>query len=207
MLFVFLYILLYLPIKLFYPTKIIGKKNLPKDKGYILTCNHFSNLDPILLDIYLCKKIRYLAKKELFKKKFSAHCLKKLGAFPVDRQNADMSAYKFAIKTLKDKHTLGIFPEGTRNINEGEMLELKNGAIVFASKGDAVIVPMMLYRKPKFMRRNYLVIGEPFDIVAVDKRRLTQEEKDINTNMLAERIQKLRNDLDMMLAKKRKKQK
>ena len=39
-------------------------------------------------------KFRYLAKKELFKKKFAGGCMRQFGAVPVDRQNADPKAIK-----------------------------------------------------------------------------------------------------------------
>ena len=40
-----------------------------KDGAYILTCNHLSNFDPVLVDIKFGRKFFYLAKKELFKTK------------------------------------------------------------------------------------------------------------------------------------------
>lgn len=209
MIFVIMFCLLWLPIRFFYPYKIIGKKNLPKKKGYVVTCNHYGNLDPIILNIYLNKKIRFLAKKELFKTKISNAFMRGLGAFPVDREKPDISAFKFALKTLNDDKILGIFPEGTRNRETGEdqMLEFKNGAIVFASKGNAPIVPMIIYRRNKIFRRNYLVIGEPIEIEGVDKKRLTSEEVELNTNRLIAAMNGLRSDLDNKLQIKKQKRK
>lgn len=209
MLFALCYFFLWLPIHLFYPVKVIGKKNLPKKQGYVLTCNHYSNLDPILLDIYLKKKIRFLAKQELFKNKFFGYILKRLGAFPVNRAKPEISSFKFALKTLKDKKVLGIFPEGTRNKSENsdELLELKNGAIVFASKGDSFIVPMVLYKRSKIFRRNYLLIGEPLHLVAEDTKRLSHEEQENNTKRLADAINQLRLDMDRKLEDKKSKRK
>ena len=85
MLFWFLFCLAWLPLRICFPTRVFGKKNLPKKQGFVLTCNHYSNMDPMILDACLNKKIRFLAKKELFKNKFSSWFMKKIGAFPVDR--------------------------------------------------------------------------------------------------------------------------
>ena len=147
MLFAICFALAWIPIRLFYPVKVIGKKNLPKKKGYVLTCNHYSNMDPVLLDVYLNKKIRFLAKKELFEKKFVGFFLKKFGGFPVDREKPGVSSFKFALNVLKENKILGIFPEGTRNKNiEAEgIMQLKNGAIVFASKGESQTAPSAHY--------------------------------------------------------------
>ena len=70
MFFVLGFMILFLPIVLFYPTKILHKENLPKrGKKSILTSNHFSNFDPIIYDIFMFRKFRYMGKKELFDNK------------------------------------------------------------------------------------------------------------------------------------------
>ena len=197
-------------VKLFYPTKVIGKKNLPKKQGYVLTCNHYSNLDVVILGVSLGKKIRYLAKKELFKNKFMGWYVKKLGGFPVDRENPDISAFKFGVNALKEGHVFGIFPEGTRNkgADDAELQDLKSGAITFASKTGTKIVPVMIYRRARFLRKNYIVIGEPIDIIAENPKRLTHEETDENAKRLKEIMTNLRSDFEQQrLAKKNKKNK
>lgn len=205
MLFWILFILFWIPIRVLYPTKIMGKKNLPKDKGFVLTCNHYSNLDPIILDIKLNKKIKFLAKKELFKTKISAWFMKKIGAFPIDRQKPEMSSFKFALNTLKENKILGIFPEGTRNkTGEDSLQEVKSGAIVFAGKGEAQIVPAVFYRKSRMFRKNYLLIGEPISLEAENTKKMTPEELELNTQKLTDAMNTLREDFSQKKNKKRK---
>lgn len=196
-------------IKLFYPTKVIGRKNLPKKEGFVLTSNHYSNLDVLILGVSLGKKIRYLAKKELFKSKIGSWYLKKLGAYPVDRDNPDLSSFKFGINTLKNGKILGIFPEGTRNkgADDAELQDLKTGAITFASKTGTKIVPVMIYRRARVWRRNYIVIGEPFEIQAENAKKLSHEEVDENAKKLKETMTKLREDFENERNKKKKKRK
>lgn len=146
---------------LFFPTKVIGKKNLVKGK-VIWACNHQSNWDIWVIGTRLYKRFYTLSKKELFKNKIVGGYLKKLGTIPVDRGKADIEAVKCCLRVLKDKKKpLVIFPTGTRTSSPDEVKNLKNGVSMFAKKSDAPIVPIVLVRKPKFLRRNRMVIGEP----------------------------------------------
>lgn len=195
---------------LFYPVKVIGKKNLPKKKGYILACNHFSNLDVVMLDTKLHKKIRFLAKKELFKKKFNAFVLKKFGGIPVDRENPGIASFKQVITLLHKDKIVGIFPEGTRNKDKSseDLGQIKTGTITFASKAEVQIVPAIIYKRFKIWHKNYIIIGQPLDIVAQDPKRLTKEEIEINAGRLTNAMNQLRKDMDQkMLAKANKRKK
>lgn len=195
MVFVVCFIIAFLPLTLLFPMRVKGRKNLPKKQGYVLTCNHYSNMDPVMIDVKLVKKIRFLAKKELFKNKFAGFFLKKFGAHPVDRGASDIKAFKFALETLKNKKPLGIFPEGTRNKTESDdMQEIKSGAIVFASKAGVPIVPAALSRPIKFLRFSTLIIGEPFYVTGANPARLTKEEIEENVKILTEKTNKLRED-------------
>ena len=100
MVFIVVFLLLWLPITLLIPTKVINKHNIPtrrSKQGYIIACNHFSNFDPILIDIKFGRKINFLAKKELFKNKLAGGLLKRLGGIKIDRQSNDISAFKNAM--------------------------------------------------------------------------------------------------------------
>ena len=180
------------------------QKNLPKKTGYVLTCNHYSNLDPIVLDLCLKKKIRFIAKKELFNTKLKSWFMKKIGAFPVDRAKMDVSTFKFALKTLKEEKVLGVFPEGTRNKTGSlDLQEVKSGATVFAGKAEKTIVPAVLYKKTRLFRRNYLLVGEPIVLEAENVKKMTQEEIDNNTLKLTEAMNKLREDFELNRKKKK----
>ena len=154
---------LFLPISLFIPTKIVNKKNFPKLKkqNAIICCNHTSNFDAVILDIKFIKKFRYLGKKELFKNKFLGWLFKKFGCIPVDRSKADLGAIKKTLAILKDGKPLGIFPQGTR-AEEGEIdvATIKEGVTMFALRTNTPVLPMAIARKPKWFRRNAIVVGE-----------------------------------------------
>ncbi len=205
MVFVILFSIFYLPISILYPTWVIHKERLDKKKKCIATSNHYSNLDPLIYNFRFFTKFRFMAKQELFKNKFIGWVLKKIGAYPVDRGHISPSVYKRTLSELNQNKQVFIFPEGTRNKSGSEeMGDAKAGIITFASKGDAEIIPMLIYRKPKLFRKNYIIVGEPFKVVGENPKRLTPEEVEQNMQIYADKMNELRKELDEKFAKKKK---
>jgi len=128
-------------LKIFWGMKVKGAENIPKNGAVIIASNHVSYLDPAVLAASLNRKIYFIAKKEVFKNGFVSFILKNLNAISVDRENADILAFKKAINILREEKVLGIFPEGTRSPN-GELQELKLGAIKIAMKTGVPILPV-----------------------------------------------------------------
>lgn len=162
--------------KLAYHTKIVGKDNFPRDGKAVAICNHYSNTDPIHLIINLPREIRFVGKKEIWNSKVCGWALDHVGAIPVDRENVGLSTMKSCLGVLKKDEMLALFPEGRRNKESDELMQLKGGMAVFAVMGKAPIVPMMFYRRPKFFRRNYLIIGEPISLEEYYGRKLTEDD-------------------------------
>ena len=105
MLYYIIITLIIIPCTLLLPIKKIGKKNMKelKGKNYIISCNHMSSWDPVMLDVTFNKKYRFLAKKELFNTKFKSKCMRSFGAVPVDRGAADTQAIKEIYRHLQNK--------------------------------------------------------------------------------------------------------
>jgi len=133
--------LCWLFLKIFWQMQVTGIENLPKSGGFIIASNHVSYLDPAVLAASLNIKIYFIAKKEVFKYTFFSFIFKKLNVFSVDREIVDIQAFKKAINILREGKVLGIFPEGTRSSN-GELQELKLGAIKIAMKTGVPILPV-----------------------------------------------------------------
>jgi len=131
----------WLLLKLFWQMKVEGIENIPKEGALIIASNHVSYLDPAVLAASINRKIYFITKKEAFKNIVVSFILKKLNAFPVDRENIDVLAFKKAINILQEKEILGMFPEGTRSTN-GELQELKSGVIKIAMKTGVPILPV-----------------------------------------------------------------
>ena len=209
MFFYFIYVVFALPFLLFAPTKVLHKERIKNPARKIITSNHYTNADVLIYDFKFAKKFRYMAKIELFKNKLFGLFLKGMGAFPVHRDKISIAEYKQTLKLIQSNKPVFIFPEGTRNKQGSEeMLDVKTGIITFASKGEADIIPMVMYRPPKLFRKNYILVGEPFKIIAENPKRLTKEETKSNLERYEKVMQDLRIELDEYVeSKNRKKQK
>ncbi|MCR3955762.1 MAG: 1-acyl-sn-glycerol-3-phosphate acyltransferase [Gudongella sp.] len=140
--------------------KIEGKQNIPGDGRLVLCSNHKSNWDPMIIAAMFPRKISWMGKKELFQSKFLRVPLKWLGVFPVDRQVADLSAVKTALRILKSEKVLGIFPEGTR-VKEYNPENAKAGVALLAMKSKAPVLPVYIEGTYKLFSRLDIIIGEP----------------------------------------------
>jgi 1-acyl-sn-glycerol-3-phosphate acyltransferase len=129
--------------KFSYKLVVINKENIPKSGAIIFCPNHTSNIDSILLAVSTKRRIRFMAKSELFKNKIFAVFLRKLGVFPIKRKTRDESALKIAENILKNNGALGIFLEGTRS-KTGELLRPKSGASLLAIKTNSPILPVCI---------------------------------------------------------------
>lgn len=199
----FYQMLLCMPIRMSYPAKIIGKENIPKG-SCIIASNHTSNLDAILLALHTWEKKYYLAKKELFSNKAASSFYKGLGCIKIDREKSDVNAIKTCLKVLKDGKKLVIFPEGTRNNNEGmELGEVKHGVAMFATKAKVPIVPMFIQKKPKFWRKTRIYIGKPFELDEFYGKKMSSEELAVASEKVAEKMNELRELSLNSLTKKR----
>ena len=152
-----------LPMKLIFNTKVIGTENLPK-KPYILIGNHKSIWDVPLLVSNINDDIHFMAKKELFDITILKNIIEKMGAFPINRDVADIKALRKTLCLLKEGSTIGMFPEGTRNKTSNILLPFKCGAIKIAKKTNSLIVPFGISGKYKFRSKLVLNIGKPIDI-------------------------------------------
>ena len=190
-------------LRFFFPTKFVGKKNIPEG-ACIIAGNHTSNMDVVNLAVHTWEKKYYLAKKELFKNKFVSFFIKKWGAISIDRQGNDIGAFKESLKVLKNGKKLVIFPEGTRNNNENmELGEVKQGVAMFAIKAKVPVVPMFTVKKPKIFRRNRVYIGQPFELSEFYGRKLSAEELSEATEIVEKKINELREEALISLTKKK----
>ncbi len=153
---------------IFYPLKIVGAENLPASGAAILCGNHVSLLDPLAAGVAVKRHVRFMAKKELFGVPVLRWCVRALGAFPVDRGNADMAAVRTSLAILKEGGVLGIFPQGGRDTSGSRAME--SGVSLIALKSAAPVVPMRFLKRFRPFRRNALVIGAPLDLSAYDLR-------------------------------------
>ncbi len=134
--------------KIIFNIKCVGIENVPKDGAFMLCCNHTSMLDILLLIAFCPRQISFMAKAELFKIPVLSSIFKKMGAFPVNRGNRDISSIRHSMRIIKNGGVLGIFPEGKR-YRTGPMREVKTGCALIAAKTGADVLPVSIYKEGK----------------------------------------------------------
>ncbi|GGP15332.1 lysophospholipid acyltransferase family protein [Oceanobacillus neutriphilus] len=166
-------------LSLFGRVKVFQKEKVPESGGYIIACTHSGWVDILWLGVsMLPTKIHYMAKKELFQSGPLKWLMKKLNAFPVDRENPGPSTIKVPRKLLKDGKVIGIFPSGTRTTNQ---VPLKRGAVTIAAYSNVPIIPaaytgpnnfkeLIKFKKPK------IIFGDPIYLSKDVSRREAMDE-------------------------------
>jgi glycerol-3-phosphate dehydrogenase (NAD(P)+) len=99
---------------LYFRMQRVGREHLPKTGPLLLASNHRSFLDPFVIGTLVRRPVYYMAKRELFEKRWQAWILNALGAFPVDRGAGDGDAMATARAILERGDCVVVFPEGTR---------------------------------------------------------------------------------------------
>ena len=151
--------------RLIYLQRSYGKNNIPKNGSVILAGNHTSVLDALIMVSTPKRTVHMMAKKELFESKFTNFFFRSMGCIPVNRSIHDKDAKNEAVEVLKNNEVLGIFPEGTVNKTNEIVLPFKYGAVSFAKKTNAYIVPFAITGKYKIFRRSIkITYGKPYKV-------------------------------------------
>jgi 1-acyl-sn-glycerol-3-phosphate acyltransferase len=119
----------------------IGGEDLPRRGPLLLASNHRSFLDPFVIGVLMKRPVYYVAKRELFQRRWQAWLLASLGAFPIDRGAGDREAMATAKAILDRGDCVLIFPEGTR-VRPGPLGSPRRGVGRLALETGAVVVPV-----------------------------------------------------------------
>src|SRR3954447_446574 len=131
-----------------------GRKHARGIKGgLIVASNHRSFLDPFVIGASLPwrRPMNYVAKKELFEKRWQGWLLSRLGAFPIRRGESDEEAMNTSRMVLERGGTICIFPEGTR-IRSGSLATPKRGVGRLALQTGASVVPIAVLGSERVRR-------------------------------------------------------
>jgi len=157
---------------------VTGVENLPTSGGAVIAINHTGYLDFTLagLPTYqqgLGRKVRYMAKQEVFDHKITGPIMRSLRHIPVDRQSGAAS-YEAAVRNLKDGEFVGVYPEATIS-RSFEIKEFKTGAARMAVEAGVPIVPHIVWGAQRIWTKGHpkklfrpkvpiqIVVGEPIE--------------------------------------------
>jgi 1-acyl-sn-glycerol-3-phosphate acyltransferase len=178
-------------LKLLYRIKFVNRSNIPGRKPFIICANHISWLDPMAVAAAFPAwyKINYMAKKELFNNIILKFLLPLAGAFPVNRQEADLIAIKKAYLVLKEGNVLGLFPEGTRSRN-GIMQKAYNGAALIAVRSGVPILPVAVEGPYLLFKPVKVHVGQPFVLppLVYEQKNDKREQLDAMSDMIMNKI-------------------
>ncbi|MEI8001822.1 MAG: lysophospholipid acyltransferase family protein [Actinomycetes bacterium] len=167
--------------RLLFGVRTRGAEHLPRSGVYILAPSHRSTLDIPFSASVTRRRLRFMAKSQIFNGVFWTWVFDELGAVPVDRDGSDRAALQAIESALRAGEPVVVFPEGTRR--SGPALgPIYSGAAYLAYRVGVPLVPVGIggseypFRRwfgvPGFSRVT-VVVGEPFtpEKVDGDKRR------------------------------------
>jgi 1-acyl-sn-glycerol-3-phosphate acyltransferase len=154
-----------------------GLENVPRAGGAIVAISHSSFLDPLLAGDYIPRDVIPMAKIEAFNIPIIGLIVRFYGAFPVRRGEADMSAFKTALRVLRDGFAMVMAPEGHRS-ESGALQQGREGAIMLSLRTGAPILPVAVWGGKSFwtcllhLKRTpvWFHVGEPVLPVAMETK-------------------------------------
>ena len=182
---------------------VTGLRNLPDTAGAVLAITHFGYLDFALVEWMLWhrnrRRIRFLAKKGVFRQPLLGAVMRSMGHIPVD-MTAGAEAYAQAVASLRAGEVLGVFPEGGVNASF-TVRALKTGTVRMAAEAGVPVIPIAVWGGHRLLTKNHkpslreavgtpvrFAVGEP---IRVDPAGDRQEQ----TLRLHETLQRLVDEL------------
>lgn len=151
-------------LKILYKPTIQGTENIPQNGAIIFVGNHKHAFDPIMVMSNTKRTVHYMAKESLFKG-IHGKIFESIGTIKVHRNQSNPKAVIEAEEILKQGGAVGIFPEGTRNRTNQELLKFRHGAVAIAKQTNAQIVPFAIKGNYKIFKKGLSIeFGKPVDV-------------------------------------------
>jgi 1-acyl-sn-glycerol-3-phosphate acyltransferase len=157
--------------KIIYRPEVIGRDNIPKLGQVIIAANHKHDFDPLLIMMGRPRRrVHFLAKHECIEWKIGRF-INKFGVIFVDRQAKDKDLVNYTVlKLLSKQRAIALFPEGTRNKTNKVLISFKFGAVSYAQKSGAPLVPAAIIGRYRPLSKGLkIVFGEPIRVKPSDK--------------------------------------
>ena len=151
-----------------------GTEHIPTSGGAVLAVNHISYIDFIVsgyASLPSRRRVRFMAKKELFDHRVSGPIMRSLHHIEVDR-GSGLASYATALDYLRRGEVIGIFPEATIS-RSFELKEFKSGVVRMAAEAGVPVVPVILWGTQRLYTKDHprdfsrgktvaVTVGEPF---------------------------------------------
>lgn len=125
---------------------VVGEENVPKDTPVLYVGNHRSFFDIVLTYARVPRPTSYVSKIEIKKVPLLNLWMMLLHCTFLDRKDAKKGLQTILtnIDLMKKGISVCIFPEGTRNHEEGTFLPFHDASFKIASKSGCPVLPMAL---------------------------------------------------------------
>jgi 1-acyl-sn-glycerol-3-phosphate acyltransferase len=121
-----------------------GTGNVPAHGPLVVTPNHQTFADPVLVTIPIRRRVYYMAWQRLFHVPVLGGVIRLLRAFPVDIDTRDAGALREARRRLVDEDAVVmIFPEGGRSV-DGSLGRFHHGAFRLAASLGVPVLPVTI---------------------------------------------------------------
>jgi 1-acyl-sn-glycerol-3-phosphate acyltransferase len=155
---------------------VTGVENLPVTGGAVIAINHTSYFDFTFAGLPAFRqgrgrKVRFMAKKEVFDNKLTGPVMRSLRHIPVDR-GSGAASFEEACQRLKEGELVGVYPEATIS-RSFEIKEFKSGAARMAIAADVPIIPHIVWGAQRIWTKGHprrmgrtkvpisIAVGEP----------------------------------------------
>ncbi|MCF6148526.1 MAG: 1-acyl-sn-glycerol-3-phosphate acyltransferase [Candidatus Kuenenia sp.] len=129
-------------LKLIFRIESVNRDYIPRTGPLIVAANHFSYLDPIVLQTIFPRRISFLMTEIYYEGKLN-WLFKLLHCICVRQNGPNTASIRDGLKVLKKNGVLGIFPEG--GVSKEGILQAGNPGIgFFVLKSDARVVPAFI---------------------------------------------------------------
>jgi 1-acyl-sn-glycerol-3-phosphate acyltransferase len=127
---------------------VIGHEHIPATGGAVIAINHTGYMDFTLAGLptfraHRGRKVRFMAKQEVFDSKITGPIMRGCRHIPVDRSSGSAS-YAAAVERLRAGELVGVYPEATIS-RSFEIKEFKSGAARMAIEADVPIIPHIVW--------------------------------------------------------------
>lgn len=130
-------------LKIYNGLKVIGVENVPSEGGALFVCNHISHLDPPAVGVSSPRKVRFVAKEELFHQFFLSWYLPTVGVIPIKRGSGGNIMLEKAEEAIRAGDIVVMFPEGTRS-RTGLPGKARTGFLILTARTLCPIIPIRI---------------------------------------------------------------